>query len=367
MNNKDFPSSYFVGQEYVEPQSHESVRIELRLYSPAVLDSFEFFIQKKKIKGEQRGGVLFVSFDIILPRNLLTDLAYGKGNAQTYVLGYISRYLPRINQEMLEQRYSSGHYLIQTFSVLDVFKITVSNLNPDLADEVITVPWPPSFKKFPPTQRIKGKEIETYLMDFIDAGNDYLRGDYNNCIRRIITSAENAFKFYKLDKKTLIGWRRYLSFLPFFREASFNIIARSISTHDDLGRQVVSENLLFLYKLRNRIVHDKFRIRFENSLVCRKGISTLNYLYQFLGQGGNVAEYISFMEGQLKMLDGELRGVTMEALRLRQEGAKQEPKREDIIDSVKKMNEWMFGSLRISGEEQRVVLKNKIPPNFYKN
>ena len=67
------------------------------------------------------------------------------------------------------------------------------------------------------------------------------------------------------------------------------------------------------------------------------------------------------------MLDSELRGTTIEALRAMQEEMKQGPRPEQIIDSDKKMNEWMFGSLMISRKEQEVVLNNKVPPNFYRS
>lgn len=366
MDPKDLPESFFAGQEYLEDQLHDLMRVELCFYTPAVLDPFEFYVQKKKVVGSQNSGVLKVTFDVDFPRKLIDDLAWGRGNSQAYVLGYISRYLPRINEEMLRQRYSSGHFLLRTFSPLDVFKITITNLKPEWADEVINVPWPPTFAKFPPAQMMQGTQMETYLKDFVDAGNDYLRGDYDNCIRRVITSAENAFRFYRLDKTTPSGWRLLFISLPFFKETSFNTIARSISSPNHLGSQVVSENLLFLYKLRNRIVHNKFRIRFENGWVARRAFATLNYLYQFLDRGGKVAAYVSFMEGQMMMLDMELRGTTMERLRVMHKESKKEHTPEQFISNDKQMNEWMYGNLRIKKQEQNIILNNKVPPGFYK-
>ena len=113
-------------------------------------------------------------------------------------------------------------------------------------------------------------------------------------------------------------------------------------------------------------MHNKFRIRFENGWICKKAIGTLNYLYQFLDGGGKIAAYISFMQGQIMMLDHELKGTTIEALKKMRDEMKMEPKPEQIIDSLKKMNESMFNGLRISKEEQDVVLNNKVPPNFYR-
>lgn len=366
-NSNRLPSSYFAGQEYFEDTVLDQMCVESSFYSAAILEPFELFIQNKKINGSQKGSIFMFTFDVALPRKLIDDLAWGKGNARSYIIGYISKYLPRVNQELLEQRYLSGHFLVQSFSTLDIFSIKVSNLKPEWADEVINVPWPPSFSHFPPVKKIQGEELETYLMDFIDAGNDYLRGDYNDCVRRIITSAENAFRLYGIDRVPLTWWKRYFSLLPFLKESGFSRTARSISSGTNLGRQVVSENLLFLYKLRNKIVHDKFRIRFENGWVCRKGLSTLNYLYQFLDRGGKTAEYVSFMEGQLSMLDRELKGATLESVKAGRDFIHNASDNKYIIDSDKKMNEWMFGSLRISEEDKIAVLKNKISHGNHKS
>ncbi|MFH1769910.1 MAG: hypothetical protein ABH833_04630 [Parcubacteria group bacterium] len=360
----DLPESYFVGQEYLEEGSSDSVRIDFSFFTSAVIEPFKFFVQKNKVEGLQTGGVLTVSFKTELPKKLIDDLAWGKGNSSAYVLGYIYKHLPMVNQELIKQRYLSGHFLITSFSMLDIFSIKVSNLDKDKADEIISVPWPPTFDKFPPAQNLRGEQLETYLMDYIDAGNEYLRGDYNHCIRSTITSVENAFHFYGLDRASPTGWKRHI---PFLKETSFNsTILCHVYRSDNQGLEAVGSNLLFLYKLRNRIVHDKLRIRFENGWICRRGLATLNYLYQFLDKGGKISDYIMSMEGQLMMLENELKGSTIERLRASKESTKEPTDPEYIIDSDEKLNKWMFGNLKITKREQSIVLNNKIPPNFYK-
>jgi len=365
INPDELPSSFYIGQEYAEDLEYDVMRIEFFVHSAAVLDPFEFTLGGQKVSGIQKSGLLVVTTDQKLPRKLIDDLAWDRGNATKYIVGYISKYLPRINQELLQQRYVSGHFLVGAITILDIFRITVSNFKPEMADEVINVPWPPVFGAFLPVKKLKEDQLDTYLMDFIDAGNDYLQHNYNECIRRIITSAENAFRFYGIQPASKTFFQKYLSFIFRAKNGSFKDIVRSISSPQSLGLRVVSDNLLFLYKLRNRIVHQKFRIRFENGWICRRGIATLKYLYEYLDRGGKVGEYVSLMDMQLAMIDMELKGDTVEDAKKRGED-KGDISEDRIIDSEEKMNNWMFESLRISRKEQQLVLGNRVPPGFYK-
>jgi hypothetical protein len=56
-----------------------------------------------------------------------------------------------------------------------------------------------------------------------------------------------------------------------------NIIDKYLSG-GSLPENSVKSNLLFMYKLRNKIVHNKFRIKPMNGWICFKAISTVKYL-----------------------------------------------------------------------------------------
>jgi hypothetical protein len=228
--------------------------------------------------------------------------------------------------------------------------------------ESIVLSWPPSITSFPPVKLLSNKREEIHIRDFIDAGNSYLTADYDDCIRKAVTSAENAFRFYRLSSDKSKVFTKYFQWLlP--RQSSFvGVIRRNIFSNKNFGRRVIAENLVFIYKLRNKIVHDKFRIRFENGWICKKAIGTLKYLYQFLGQNDGIGEYVHYLSLQFLMLDELSNGLNLDRIRYREKFTGEYP----IIDNPAKMDRFMFEGLRISTEEKRIVLKNKIPPGFYR-
>ena len=334
----DLPEKYYWGMEFVEDKETVEVVIDFSLYSPALLEPFEIFVSGKKITGIQQTNLLHITFEQIISKKLL-DTLKGKGHKDEFIIGYISRYLPSINQEILRQRYSLGHFLVQTYSI---FNILMPSVTPKGTEQAILITWAPTLTSFPPLKEFEGKYDEIHIRDFIDAGNSYITGDYDACIRKVITSAENAFRFHGL-KGTFVG-----------------IIQKYIYLDKNLGRQVVTENLKFVYKLRNKIVHDKFRINFENGWVCKKAIGTLNYLLQILGVRDGSVRYIHLLSMQFIMSDEYLKGTDLDALKAREEYVEKFKEKIPIIDSPKKMDEFMFEGLRISDEEKDAVLSNKV-------
>jgi len=352
---EDLPDEFYIGKEFIEDTETEKTVIEILFYSPAILDSFELLVAGKKIIGNQKSGLLKIYFEQTLSKKLIENLMWDK--SEEYIIGYISKYLPGINEEILRQRYNSGHFLIRTFSTLDISRVNIKV--PSITEGPIFLSWPQSITSFPPAKQLAEKNDEIYIRDFIDAGNAYLAGNYDDCIRKSITSVENAFRKYNLKSNSSIGWKR---FFPFFfpRERKFDKIVKNIIYANDIGRKVIAENLLFLYKLRNKIVHDKFRIRSENGWVGKKAIGTLNYLYQFLSKDQEAVGYISYLSGSFQMLDNFSKGESLDRIKQR-ESVKQEITEDVIIDSEEKMNTFMFNNLRIIDKEKSFILKNKLP------
>lgn len=356
---EDIPDEFYIGKDFVEDTETEKAIIEILFFSPAVLDSFELFVAGKKIIGTQKTGLLVVFFEQVLSKKLIKNLM--SGESESFIIGYISKYLPRVNEEILHQRYTSGHFLVKTFSTLDIYRVNVKV--PSVTKDPILLSWPQSIASFPLAKNLAEKKDEIYIRDFIDAGNAYLEGNYDDCIRKSITSVENAFHKYNLKSNPPIGWKRFFSMiLP--KKRKFDQIVKNIIYADSLGRKVIAENLLFLYKLRNKIVHDKFRIRSENGWIGRKAIGTLDYLYQFLSKDQETGNYISYLSGSLKMLDNFSKGENLDRIKQR-ENFKQEISKDQIIDSDEKMDTFMFNNLRIDDNEKAVILKNKLPPNYY--
>ena len=109
--------------------------------------------------------------------------------AGKFVVGYLASYLPIINRKILDERYKKGHLLIRTFSIFDLFDVGVL-----AAGKIYSASWPQSFAAFPPLVNSVNYEDKIYVRDFIDACNSYFNADYDDCIRRVITSAENLVR-----------------------------------------------------------------------------------------------------------------------------------------------------------------------------
>ena len=351
--NINWEEGWYIGKKYVEDiETVESV-FDIFFYSPAVINSFEFYIFGKKIKGSCDNGFLHISFNQNISKLLAKDLQDNK--SEQFVIGYIQKYLPYINNEILKQRYLFGHFLIKTYSSLDISKIII-NLGENR--EKIIVSWPQSITGFPPVMALASSEDEIYIRDFIDAGNAYLTGDYDGCIRKSITSIENAFAFYKLKGTKKENKHGFFSFfLP--RKYKFDDIVMSNIYKEDIGHKVISENILFIYKIRNKIVHDKFKIKPENGWVCKKAIGTLNYIYQSLGNGGSKTKYIMLLFQQFLMLDKFTSGVNLEMAE-----APNDTKNSDYNfikdeNDLYKLDNFVFNGLKISDKEKNIILKSK--------
>lgn len=359
---KKFPDSYYIGQEYVEDKNQTSMRFDVQFYSPAELQPFDFFYKKKKISGSQKGRYLTVSFVEKLPRRLINDIAWNRKNAQQYVYGYLALPIARVNQEILRQRYSLGHFLAGTFSFFDIASITLTNVGENPTDEVISMPWPPIFSAPPHSAFSEVSNPEVFIRDYIDAWNDYFRGDFDNCVRRIITSVENFFDFKELNVKQKYPWWRPIARLT-ARKPTFKDILNDLRRKSRfIGHEVVSENLLFLYKIRNKITHSSLRIHQENGWwFCGKALETLQYLYQFLdgGEEGSNGAYAFRTYGFANSLLHQTRGLTVEQSEELGRGMLEGEIEERIIRTDEDINEFKFGGLRISDEEKAKILNGK--------
>jgi hypothetical protein len=355
----NWKKGYYVGQEYVEDKDRISMRFDVQFYSPAELQSFDFYYKKKRISGSQEGRYLTVSFIEKLPRKLLDDIAENRKNAQQYVYGYLALPISRVNQEMLRQRYSLGHFLVSTFSFFDVASITLTNIDENPTDEVISMPWPPIFSAPPHSEMCNP---ETFIRDYIDSWNDYFKGDFDNCIRKLITSVENFFDFKKLNVKKKHPWwhlyARLTAHKPSFKDILNNLRKKSRF----IGHEVVSMNLLFLYRVRNSITHGSLRIHQENGWwFCGKALETVQYFYQFLDGGDEHSNgaYAFRISAFASLLSYQTRGVTVEKSELLGKKISDEKLKDRTIQTDEDMNNFKFNNLRFTEDEKIIISKNR--------
>ncbi len=126
--------------------------------------------------------------------------------------------------------------------------------------------WPVSVQPFPRSEELAPGRDEPYLRDFVDAIHSYFRSDFEDCIRRVITSVETFFA--------------YLDWKAACRPNTFRRILDNNVERNSLGGQVVTANLKYTYKVRNEIVHGGFRMKSTSGMFCDKAIATVRYLIQ---------------------------------------------------------------------------------------
>jgi len=339
---------YYTGKEFIEDSKKISCKIEVYFFSPALLDDFVFHLYKTKISVCHNPSGLVVCFDYKISNKLLYYIKnkFKNGNCEKHIIAIIAKFLPRLNHEILNQRYTKGHPLAKTFSIFDISKVMIIR---ESSKEEITLSWPMVFSNFPPAYKGKWQNDEIFFRDWIDSMHAYFNGNFDECIRRVITSVENFFVFKKWKKK-----KRFL----FFKSSKFNdIVHQNIYDDRDLSRKVIANNLIFIYKVRCKIVHNKLRLDYQDIMFCKKAVHSLFYLYQSLANSQLMRDYAFSLGQQFLMLDAEYgyRSVyDLERIKRIENNSA-----DDKVLSHEEFDKSMYKSLRINKKEQEMILRKR--------
>ena len=168
----------------------------------------------------------------------------------------------------------------------------------------------------------------------------YLRNDFDDCIRRLITSAENFFSLRK--------WTSRSGSNSFRRILEDNVDLKS------LPGQVVSGNLRFVYKIRNRIVHQGFRMNTNSGVFCDKAIASLRYLIQRYSGDQTVSTYAYSLGMQLLMLQNVLGNhQDLDCIEKRQSTPITDA---HVIKTPSDLDHFMFSTLRFTPADKASIL-----------
>lgn len=337
------PESYYVGQEYVEDPNKFPCHLEFATYSPGVIKDFEFFLNNKKVRVSQGGTFILARIENIEMSQKLFDNVKAGGSGTKFILAELTQFLPKINEELMKQKYLSGHLLTKMFSTFDINHIFLRKLT----GAVIRIDWPQTLPGFPPSQQLAKDEI--FIRDLLSAINHYFDKNFDDCIRNLVTSAENFFRV-----RGLKGRRR----LIFFKNNGFVSIVKTNLAGSHIGQEVIRENMIFVYKVRNKIVHHDFRIRNSNGWGAKKGIGTVLYLYQMLGGGRQLVQYMHSLSCQFLLLMNFCGddGNTLDRMKKMSE-APRDPKR--IVNTPQDLDHFVFEGLRFSPKEKVAFLHGK--------
>lgn len=332
----ELPSSYFVGERYVKDTNRIEVEIQASFFYSGMVSPLVFFHHGHHIMVRQNSSVLTVHLKREISKNLWMDISKNH-QGERFILGYLWKILPRVNQEILKQKYTNGHLLMKTISTLDIANLVLA-----WKGKKAQIHWPLAIGNFPIQEEFVGANKEMYVRDFIDAITAYLETNYDDCIRKLITATENFFRANHLSGN---GFK--------------NIIEKNISGAT-LAQRSIKSNLFFIYKLRNKIVHSKFRINPSNKWICHKAIGTIKYLFgsplnTTNPYAGGYISRISMQFGLLRDFVGDF--MNLDDIERMEENGPKEPTRESMINNQEDLDRWMFTSLEITEKERSMILR----------
>jgi len=211
--------------------------------------------------------------------------------AKTILLGFLSDIIGPLNDRLSILRYNKGHLLLKSISSMDLLYVSINRK----WRRPVIFPHNSCIGNFKPLQKHSKAGNEVFVRDLIDAMRSYLYHDYDECIRKLITSVENFYdhlglsgtfksKLQKIiqDKYYLKRWDEYL---PIFRS-----------------------NLSFIYALRNSIVHNKLRLTSSDSSIVKRGIGTLFYVYQNSQLESHIFDYTYHLGIQFQVVNNHTCG-----------------------------------------------------------
>jgi hypothetical protein len=316
-------------KEFIEDKERIPAIITCSFHLSASVKHIGFIYKDNVVATGQNGCDLILHIEREISKNLFYS-AKKNHVAETFIVGYINEIIPILNEHLIQQKYSTGHLLIRTFSPLDIQELYVANKD---TEEYFKLSWPISFTNFPRTEEFAEGSNYKFIRDLIEASTFYFYYNLDDCVRKIISSAEN---FYNL--RNIIG--------KSFKEKLKN----SIKSEDhkkpwEPYLKIFYSNLMFVYRIRNKIVHEKYRMDFNDSWLCQKGIGTLFYLYQSKLNDNNTRAYNYSLMKQFVALDFECKGLILDML-------KDDKKSENTIMKTKAdTDKVIFGSLEITKEK----------------
>lgn len=347
---------------YYEDQKIRKVLIKYSVKIPNLLEDWQyenhpFFIY-------HGAGSVYVNYHRNIANTLFSELeelynAYKedrdppediiKKNPTKFIIGYLDRSLDILNSELSNKKYNDGHLLLRSVSQFDIFDVFIIDKESDVPS-IIPVLWPVPVARFPDLRMTDEVRNRVFIRDLIDAMTEFFYFNYDECIRKLITSLENYFTEYKsflgddtISEKIFTGKSKFRVKVDMF-------LCQENYPMDEFGLGVLKSNILYIYKLRNKIVHSGFRLNMSSRYICKKAIGTLFYIYQSRQiRESNLYDYIFSLQVQFLTHVQILIGMNLDYFRLSSE------KKASKIRSMTDFDKKMFQGLRISRKDKKVI------------
>jgi hypothetical protein len=343
------PSSFYAGQAYVEDTKATDCMIGAQFIFPRQIPRFEFLAHGARVVGDQHENILVIKIYRRIPQRLWEHLKY-IGVGERFIVGYLASYLPKINRALLDNRYNQGHLLSRTFAIFEATQIVVI-----AGTELVVMNWPIAIGPFPPSAAIASTINALFVRDLIDAMGLYFRGEFDDCIRRLITSAENLSRTNGWMTKSIPNgyWRTLFCLKPRTKPVSFRNALRENLKLAQLSGEVINENMQIMYSIRNKIVHGGFRMSSSSEVFCSKAIATVKYLIQRYSGDLQISRYVYTLHAQFTMqclaFGSE---YNLDIIKRRKRSPTKASK---VINTPADMERFMFESLRYNSRDRQSI------------
>jgi len=365
-----------LGDEYIEDKNRIYVTIVYFLNYSVTNIHFKTHIDNNPITGgwDQNCNYFLIKYERKISEKLFNNLIEAlNGLDINFILGYFNAILPKINEEIFKLKYLSGHILCRPVSKFDVKQITIIK---EPTGEHVNIEGPANVNNSALPISLKEENNHIFIRDYIDAMTSFLFQNYDDCIRKIITSLENFFLQNNFGKIFVMNLKKLTS-------GDYSPLEWKIYM------PILYNNMLFIFKLRNKIIHESLRVNYDSSWfeICGKAIDTLQYLYQNSFNKDIGWKYFVAMSSQFHALIDSSRIMNLDELEKskamgaanvkkldlpsgKRESSEKDQKLNKITDAINKhgsiyllmkanpqLDEFQFSSIIIPEEIQNAILK----------
>ena len=216
--------------------------------------------------------------------------------------------------------------------------VEVEDLNTQSKIEVSLLRSIPSF---PPSTRLAKDYNHIFIRDFIDAITCYLNYNFDESVRKVITSLENFFHETHNSEKT------------FKAKLKKCIVADNYPSNWNKYLVIFVNNILIMYGIRNNIVHNKLRLNGSHTLICMKGMYTLFYIYQCALNDKQTTDFIRSLNMQFNLIQSVSKGRDLDDFAIMQDKPK------ISIDSMEDLDRVIFTGMEIDKKELSLITSER--------
>lgn len=258
-----------IGDEYIDDKNRIYVTIVYFLNYSVTNINFKTELDNNPIAGGwgQNTDSFIIKYERKISEKLFNNLTKGVNNLdKNLIFGYFNAILPKINEEIFKLKYLSGHILCRPVSKFDVSQTVIIK---NTTNEHVNIGGAYKIDNSTLPLSLKEENNHIFIRDYIDAMTSFLFNNYDDCIRKIITSLENFFLQNKFGNTFVMNLKKLTK--GDYSPPEWKIYM-----------PILYDNMFFIFKVRNKVIHENLRVNYDALWfeVCGKAIDTLQYLYQ---------------------------------------------------------------------------------------